>query len=116
MLNTEELTAIRERCEKATPGPWRWLKAETEDYSDKIVDGVGLEVLGATVDICDTPFVSMENDDAELMAHSRADIPALLDTVGELRGLLADIKQKHRTVENGLLELSIWNRITEALK
>ena len=71
-MDTQELQAIRERAEAATPGPWKHKKTyistiTTEPESDDfIVWGDG--------------GVDKETD-AEFIAHARTDIPALLDAL-----------------------------------
>ena len=61
------LQEIRDRADKATPGPW-----EALDYS-----GV---VTGTT---CDVRYVP-ENPDAQFIAHARTDVPRLIALVGEM--------------------------------
>jgi hypothetical protein len=67
-LTNEELAAIRERAEKATPGDWAYYENDNVvvtlhpdyQYAMEIVEEIG------------TGF------DAEFIAHARADIPKLL--------------------------------------
>jgi hypothetical protein len=67
-LTNEELAAIRERAEKATPGPWI-------DNGNEIVAECkpNLGIAGAISD-----------EDAEFIAHARTDIPKLIAEVERL--------------------------------
>jgi hypothetical protein len=82
-MTEDELKAIRERADKATPGPWI-------DFID--TDGY-LSVRDYTnIAICD--FGDLEgtegwdHDDAEFVAHARQDIPALVKEVERLQDRL----------------------------
>ena len=68
------LQEIRDRADKATPGPW-----EALDYS-----GV---VTGTT---CDVRYVP-ENPDAQFIAHARTDVPRLIALVGEMAETLDEM-------------------------
>ena len=83
-LTNEELTAIKARCEAATPGPWKPY-IEGRDHvsgSSFIMTGEGatrgddIELTGAT------------EADYDFIAHARQDIPRLLEEVEELRKLV----------------------------
>ena len=80
MLTPNEVKAIRERADRATPGPWSVAgKGEIVEIPDK-GDGVlhwGNWGMG---------YEDVEN--AEFIAHARQDVPALCETCEELRGLL----------------------------
>lgn len=89
MTQTERDTRIeeiRERCEKATKGPWR------VDY-DKRSYGCHQIVYtngdGHTMTICfmATP-AELTEDDARFMASGRADIPFLLAEIDRLKQAL----------------------------
>ncbi|MCX6785204.1 MAG: hypothetical protein NTV81_04795 [Candidatus Komeilibacteria bacterium] len=81
LLPNEELEEIKQRCERASPGPWRSM-VEGRDHtsgSDFIMTGTteargeDIELLGATI------------DDQEFIAHARQDIPRLLEEIERLR-------------------------------
>lgn len=110
MLSKEQLQAIRERCEAATPGEWK----VSVDYVYKI-DG-DREIL-----IADCPNVH----DAAFVAHAREDIPALLAEVERLeeenqrlRGALEKIENlaRHHTDNPDWLRKEIVVRVRQALK
>ena len=94
-LDTE---AIRERCEAATPGPWEMRNIEPEEY-DAVTDE-HFYIMAPMWEIANIttwerivePGWSREADiaDATFIAHARADIPALLDELTQLRELYAD--------------------------
>jgi hypothetical protein len=73
-LTNEELAAIRERAEKATPGDWAYYENDNVvvtlhpdyQYAMEIAEEIG------------TGF------DAEFIAASRTDVPKLLDYIAEL--------------------------------
>lgn len=75
MLSNEELNVIKERCEKATEGPWNY-------YHE---DGV---VTTSDPDACYAPEIVEEvghGYNGEFIAHAREDIPKLLAEVERLR-------------------------------
>jgi hypothetical protein len=74
----ERLREARERCERATPGPWR-----TVDRWDgsEVRSDPGTRVIVA-VDLC--------AEDAAFIAHARADLPAALAEIERLRDLLRE--------------------------
>lgn len=81
-ITEAELKAIRERCDLATSGPW---KQDDKDWA----------MIHPPYDICGedhapiTGFDSVDRKpDATFIAHSRTDIPALLDEVERLRAAL----------------------------
>jgi hypothetical protein len=104
VLTAEELKAIAERVERATPGPW------AEEYQNEIPDDVrvcrrGLAdddtigCIGCLALMGDyneeeaewTPETIMQwRADANFIAHARADIPALLAHIAELE----EVKRK----------------------
>ncbi|UUG69995.1 hypothetical protein SEA_ZUCKER_35 [Arthrobacter phage Zucker] len=79
------LDEIRGRLSAATPGPWHW----DEEYGDKgdtglaLTNETGAEIIGAYNHHCcsfrDDP--SVDDNDAELIAHAPADITALLRAI-----------------------------------
>lgn len=86
MLDEKRIQEIKERAEKATPGPWEWNKAEgwgPDGYSglnsptECVAMGCGEHSDGCIV---------IENkDDAEFISHAKDDIDALLKTISDLR-------------------------------
>lgn len=86
-LDESELEIMRERCNAASPGPWRSF-IEGRDHtsgSDFIAVGAGkerkdIELNGATV------------YDQDFIASARTDIILLLDEIGRLREELGSRK------------------------
>jgi hypothetical protein len=76
-LTNADLAAIRERAEAASPGPW--------DFSTHWVWRTELDGRRAR----SFAIVHDNPDDARFIAHSRTDIPALLDIIEEMREVLA---------------------------
>lgn len=92
-LTDEELTAIRERCEKATSGPWELegsavISEHAESYCWN----------GASNDVCllndGGEYISNTNSesDADFIAHARDDVPRLFAEVERLRKALGNIE------------------------
>lgn len=79
-MTKEQRTAARERCDKATPGPW--IKGGPfQGYCDVTTE----EIVG----IADAPGssgkgCSMLEEDADFIAHARQDLPAALDEIERL--------------------------------
>jgi hypothetical protein len=82
-MTDEEIRIIKERCERATPGPWKsYIEGrDHESGSDFIMTGEekspsrgpDIELTGAT------------DDDQDFIAHARQDVPRLLAEVERLR-------------------------------
>ena len=83
LLTPERIAEIRERWEKATPGPWY---AAANSY----VVGGNLTSQGHKVCQLADPWIHNPNqdDDAPFLAHSWQDIQDLLDEVERLRSAL----------------------------
>jgi hypothetical protein len=88
-MTDEEMTAIKVRCDAATPGPWRSY-VEGRDHSsgsDFIMTGEGdsrgkdIELSGATT------------ADQDFIAHARQDLPRLVNEVERLRRILEARRQ-----------------------
>lgn len=104
MLTRDELRAIRERADAATPGPWEREWAQDGEYT-----GPGDNPPGYAGDYYETNGViasaRSENEDfidpicevhggknAAFIAAARTDVPALLSHVEELEARLANIQ------------------------
>lgn len=93
-LTDAEIAAIRERAELATRGPWLAdtaghleIYSQHEDEPSLIfvfdwVPDKGIETDGYG-------HLQEMHPDLEFIAHSRTDIPALLETIEEMRGVIA---------------------------
>jgi hypothetical protein len=80
-ISDEELAAIKERTEQATPGPWT--NHEEEVVGQEVVDPAGRTLVDVRGD--------HEEADAEFIAHAREDVPALLAEIERLRALLHEV-------------------------
>jgi len=97
MITFAELDAIAERSERATPGPWRSgsggvLFARCCDPMDNPV-GMYASPYGIAVGPCWKPAGGYLPDDevaptADFIASARADVPALVAEVRQLRSQL----------------------------
>jgi len=79
-MTNEELQAIKERCEKATSGPWRAHKYDV-DYR-----------VGSTWVFL---FDDIDGDTAQFIAHAREDVPALLEEIERLKARLAMLESNY---------------------
>ena len=70
MLTTEQIAAIRERCERATPGPWKC------GIYGSVSTASGIVILNTRRG---TRRGNNNDEDAIFVAHAREDIPILLD-------------------------------------
>lgn len=74
-LSDLDFQAIRERCDKATEGPWR---AENIGYAT-------LYRAESFVEPAIAAFWQADSANANFIAHARQDLPILLDEVARLR-------------------------------
>jgi hypothetical protein len=86
-MTDEELEAIRERAEKATPGPWTTEQSYDGDPDTPVLVGDG-EYLCASPD--DGVRGGHLFEDADFIAHAREDVPALVAEIELLRATLRD--------------------------
>lgn len=89
MITQKELDEIKDRCEKASPGPWhnfhKILKAE-KALSPKYKVPKDWNIASFPHRSTDYPIPHVEYEtNKEFIAHSRTDIPKLLDAVEKLR-------------------------------
>jgi len=95
-MTDEELKAIRDRCLKATPGPWfRDYQppgpGAAVQYREHIITSDGQYVLARPSPAYAGPgrdAREQELRDGQFAAHARSDVPALLAEVYRLRRLL----------------------------
>jgi hypothetical protein len=85
-MTPEELAEIKARCEKATPGPWCWWG---DRFSGRGI-GQGDEYEFGIQVVVYLKGVSTD-ENADFIAHSRTDIPALVAEVERLRAALEQI-------------------------
>lgn len=94
-MNSEQLNAIKERAEKATPGPWLVEESRYEGSFNAV-----------SVDSnYDFPACLMRANNAEFIAHAREDIPQLVAEVERLRRIISDI-QLFSDIETAVSELA----------
>lgn len=81
------LKAIRERCEKATDGPWL-----AEDDSQKVNKDLSLAFTAVKLTTGKNllRLIGSPNLNAEFIAHARTDIPALLDWIERAAAILPE--------------------------
>ena len=88
-LTKRDLESIKERAEKATPGPWCVAGSE-RDYV--------IAKHGDSERCSDNPVIYADDDclhgrkeDAEFIAHARSDVPQLVDEVYRLRVMMQGV-------------------------
>lgn len=79
-LTQEQLEAIRQRAENATPSPWQIATTTDGAY---VLDTDDM-VIAATIE---------RTEDAAFIAHARTDIPALLDHIAELEAEIEELRK-----------------------
>jgi hypothetical protein len=87
-----DLDAMRQRCEKATTGPWKsYVEGRDHDSGSSFImtSGTDIELLGATI------------ADQDFIAHARQDIPQLIGEI-ERRPLTLTIEQLTRWADSCL--------------
>jgi hypothetical protein len=71
-----DMDAIRERCNQATPGPWKsYIEGRDHDSGASFImtSGADIELIGASL------------ADQDFIAHARQDIPQLLAEIQRLK-------------------------------
>ena len=86
-MSTEDIAALKELCEKATPGPWEVVKDADKGFDVWQVEGtyVAVGTIGGAVE---------DEPDAEFIAAARSAVPALKAEVERLRGALGQIERE----------------------
>ena len=73
-----DMDAIRQRCDRATPGPWKsYVEGRDHDSGSSFImtGGEDIELIGASV------------ADQDFIAHARQDIPQLLEEIQRLKAM-----------------------------
>jgi hypothetical protein len=73
-----DMDAIRQRCDQATPGPWKsYVEGRDHDSGSSFImtSGEDIELIGASV------------ADQDFIAHARQDIPQLLQEIRWLKAM-----------------------------
>ena len=73
-----DMDAIRQRCDRATPGPWKsYVEGRDHDSGSSFImtSGEDIELIGASV------------ADQDFIAHARQDIPQLLEEIQRLKAM-----------------------------
>lgn len=87
-MNPEQLNAIKERAEKATPGPWLVAPEKCGPEGQGVYESDGF---GCICEVGD-PYPRGNNrpqENMEFIAHAREDVPALVAEVERLRKALS---------------------------
>lgn len=81
MMKDTEIKQIKDRCERATKGPWISF-VEGRDHTS------GSSFIRTACD--DIELTGASADDQDFIAHARQDIPALIEEICRLRKILDD--------------------------
>ena len=105
---TLDIEAIEARANAATPGPWMVHRREIMSAGPTQRTRITLRAIGPRSAVphgmvivpgpCEETL-SMNDDDADFIAHARVDIPALIARVRELEGALAEILELNQKGE-----------------
>ncbi|MBT9258174.1 MAG: hypothetical protein KM310_00245 [Clostridiales bacterium] len=106
MLTLENLRKIKERCERATPGPWVInLEHERQMMSGRRI----LPAIEGQNGVMVAPLLApryknayIRRHDAEFIAHARTDVPTLVAEVERLRELLRLIQDESETLKQAV--------------
>jgi hypothetical protein len=90
-VKRSEIEAIKRRCNAATVGPWGIVELD-----DKWIVGLMRGGLKERVWVEDSSCIE-RREDADFIAHARADVPELVAEVERLRAILGAVKSE---VEN----------------
>ena len=97
-MTDERMAEIRERCENAAHGPWRW-----DEYKCKCCAWVDAPHArdGGHCDNTETIYVvngkpAMWPEDAKFTAHARTDIPDLLAEIDRLKRKCGEVQPPQR--------------------
>lgn len=82
-ITPSELEEIRERCARATPGPWCSVGSQVYSSGGRLVGSPSSSGSGNCV--YDNNFIS----------HARSDIPRLLEEIERLKAALTAISKHH---------------------
>lgn len=118
-----DLEAIRARAERASPAPWEayycqfTAKASGQEQHEYNRGGCGIngQSFDMSRDECNHPI---DEDDLEFMAHSRADIPALLayiDSLERVREAAAVVRSEMYSRAVLSSEIVMMNALAAAL-
>jgi hypothetical protein len=93
-ITEEELAAIKQRAERATPGPW-FVAEELAGRADITTDPSGQWPGFRSPHVCVTDGPEGDRacrvNDAEFIAAAREDVPALVAEIERLRALLLEV-------------------------
>ncbi len=113
-MTTQELEAIKARCEAATPGPWEFYEGGT--YVMRLVEETN-HLVTCVCDVLLDPEVrgkrprGTSSANGAFIAHARTDVPALVAEVERLRTLFdaferyGQTEKQHHKVREALAAL-----------
>lgn len=107
-MSDDELKAIEERANAATPGPWIWEEEDRHGFAMPRLLGGG----GRVCDFGDaTPYENSSgaepgDNDKAFIAAARSDIPALVAEVRRLR----DLGKRARELHHNLPQLDEYDQ------
>ena len=105
-MTKEELDEIRERCNKATPGPWYFHPGDSYCAFPSIMTRNKHFLVFDIADDAPTEFPGRD-EDADFVAHARDSIPSLLAYIKELESQISEHERvcSLRTLADGMNKL-----------
>jgi len=108
-MSPDELAAIKDRCSKATPGPWKLWGMSV------LADPVGDSNLDTAIHVANTAFRDANGrprtNDADFIAAARTDVPNLLDEVERLTRIVNGYDRVEQRAVKAEAELARNERI-----
>ncbi len=104
MIPDEQLSKLKELCERATPGPWKY---DGKSLSTGIKGGIIFQLMLR-------PDIGISHADAEFIAMARTALPALLAEVEKLRKVVSFVEKYMIPFTESEKELSL-QKIKQAL-
>lgn len=101
-ITDSELAAMRERCDKATPGPWEVVKVKTLMFANN-GSGLNIATTASNIPVFKTYIKGCDTEaDLEFAARVRTDQPRCLDHIEAQDDEIARLKA----------ELKLWRPLT----
>ena len=108
---------IRDRVDKATPGPWTAEDANPHKPHKRFAFYIPAIMSAPSM----PQYDGLAEEDAEFIAHSRADVPRLVELVGEMAGVLESFRDTNcqrmgcMQCRDDVCLSKLWGRLDDAL-
>lgn len=108
---------IRDRVDKATPGPWTAEDANPHKPHKRFAFYIPAIMSAPSM----PQYDGLTEEDAEFIAHSRADVPRLIGLVGEMAGVLESFRDTNcqrmgcMQCRDDVCLSKLWGRLDDVL-